>query len=77
MRGSIGAHKMHAHHDARKTTAKARTTFLQRFYCEVDPENVLAPGERDRRAHHARQAYFAKLALASAKSRRRKAAHDA
>jgi hypothetical protein len=77
LRGTIGAHRLHATHDSRQTTAKARAAFLQRFEQEVDPDNQLAPEERARRAHHARKAYFARLALASAKARSRKAAHDA
>lgn len=64
---------MHALHDARQTTAKARATFLAGFEREVDPDGVLSPEERARRAGHARKAHFLQLALASAKARSRKA----
>ncbi|MCB1006990.1 MAG: hypothetical protein KDB35_22595 [Acidimicrobiales bacterium] len=51
-------------------TAKARSAFLDRFEREVDPDGVLAPAERARRAHHARKAYFTRLAFKSAQARR-------
>jgi hypothetical protein len=43
---------------------------MDRFEREVDPEGVLPAQERQRRAEHARKAYFLRLALASAKARR-------
>ena len=78
LRGRIGAYAMHAHYDARRTTSAARAAFLARFEREVDPDGVLSPDERARRAEHARKAYFARLAYRSALSRRgtRKAATD-
>ena len=76
IRGRIGAYALHARHDPRETTAKARATFLERFEIEVDPERTLPPEERQRRAQAARKSYFAKLALKSAKKRRKsKTAH--
>lgn len=69
-RARLAAHAMHAKHDARKTTAPARAAFLAKFEKEVDPDQELPPAERKRRAEHARKAYFARLALASAESRR-------
>ncbi len=72
LRARIGAHSLHASHDPRQTTANARATFLSRFEDQVDPERVLVAEERKRRAEHARKAHFARLALASAKARRRK-----
>jgi len=44
---------------------------LDRFEREVDPDGVLPPEERRRRAEHARKAYFLRLALASSKARRK------
>jgi hypothetical protein len=70
LRARVAAHIMHATHDARQTTANGRAAFLARFEREVDPEGVLDPQERARRAEHARRAYFTRLALASAKARR-------
>lgn len=43
-------------------TAKARAVFLARFEREVDPEGVLSPGERARRAELAKRAYFQRMA---------------
>lgn len=65
IRARAAAYAMHAKHDRRQTTQKARTTFLARFERQVDPEGVLAPHERQRRAVSARQAYFYGLALRS------------
>ena len=70
LRARLAAHTMHAQHDARQTTASGRAAFLARFEAEVDPDGRLAPEERRRRAKHARRAYFTRLALASAKTRR-------
>ena len=72
LRARIGAHALHATHDPRETTKNGRAVFLSRFDREVDPDGVLPEAERVRRAGHARKAYFAKLALKSAKARRLK-----
>lgn len=53
--------------------AAARAALLDRFERQVDPDNTLAPAERARRAESARKAYFGRLALRSAQSRRRAA----
>ena len=73
--GRIGAHTLHARYDPRETTAAARRAFLDRFEREADPDRVLPLEERARRARHLRKAYFARLALRSAQSRRRRAQH--
>ena len=70
LRARMAAHAMHVRHDARAVTAKARAAFLASFERAADPEGVLPPEERHRRAEHLRRAYFARLALASAKARR-------
>jgi hypothetical protein len=70
LRARIAAHAMHGRHDARQTTAKARAAFLARFERQADPEGRLPAAERERRAQQLRSAYFARLALASAKARR-------
>jgi hypothetical protein len=72
LRARLAAHTMHAQHDAREITAAARAAFLARFEAEVDPDGVLTPEERRRRAEHARSAYFTRLAFAAAKARRQK-----
>jgi hypothetical protein len=72
---TIGARSLHSQYDSRELTKNARAKFDQRFVDEVDPDRVLPEAERLRRAEHARKAYFARLALASAQARRaRKAA---
>lgn len=54
-------------------TANGRRAFLDRFFREVDPDGVLDPDERARRAEHAKKAYFAKLAMKSSKARAHRA----
>jgi hypothetical protein len=73
LQARMAAHSLHARvADAAAHTAPARRAFLDRFEREVDPDGVLKPEERARRAEHARKAYFLKLALASAAARRRR-----
>jgi hypothetical protein len=73
MRARIAAHANHAKNDSRELTAKARATFRAKFEDEVDPDRVLPPAERARRAEHARKAYYTQLAYKSARARRRAA----
>jgi hypothetical protein len=72
LRARIGAYSLHAQRDARETTSAARAAFLSRFERDVDPDGVLAPDERARRAEAARKAYFTRLALASVRARNRR-----
>ena len=72
MRARIGAYSLHAQRDGREITAQARASFLGRFEREVDPDGVLTPEERAKRAKAARSAYFTRLALKSAKKRRQR-----
>jgi hypothetical protein len=74
LRARIAVHTLHATRDARETTAAARVGFLARFEREVDPDGMLDPNERRRRAEHARRAYFARLSMAAAAARRAKRA---
>jgi hypothetical protein len=69
-RGRIGAFVTHSRHDPRETTRAARAAFLARFERDVDPDGTLPEAERLRRGGYARSAYFARLALASARTRR-------
>lgn len=70
LRARLAAHQLHAGiTDPAAHTAPARAAFLGRFEREVDPDGVLEPRERARRAEHARKAYFLRLALASAHAR--------
>jgi hypothetical protein len=73
LQARMAAHSLHARvANPAAHTAPARRAFLDRFEREVDPDRVLKPEERARRAEHARKAYFLKLALASAAARRRR-----
>jgi hypothetical protein len=74
LRARLAAYALHAQHDPRETTAKGRAAFLARFDREVDPEGLLEPEERRRRAEQARRAYFARLSLAAVKARQAKRA---
>jgi hypothetical protein len=70
LRARVAAHTKHAKHDPKAAMDKARAAFLAGFDRKADPERVLPPAERQRRAEQLRSAHFARLALASAKARR-------
>ena len=73
----IAAHKSWAAtNDRTARTAPARAALMERFEREVDPDGVLTPQIRARRAQHARKAYFLGLALKSAKARAAKKVVD-
>lgn len=74
LQARVAAHRLHAQRDSRELTSAARAGFERRFLIEVDPAGLLPEPERLRRAAQARAAYFAELALQSAKARRRRAA---
>jgi hypothetical protein len=44
---------------------------MARFEREVDPDGILTPQERAKRAENAKSAYFKRLALKSARARQR------
>ncbi|MPZ29260.1 MAG: hypothetical protein GEV12_23430 [Micromonosporaceae bacterium] len=68
----MAAHAMHARHDSRQVTAKARQAAADRFERQVDPDGALPVEERRRRAEHARREHMTRLALASARARRQR-----
>jgi len=74
LRARIGAYSLHALRDPHETTKAARAGFESRFEREVDPDGVLDPAERARRAAMARKAHHSRMAFLSAQSRRKKAA---
>ncbi len=57
--------------DRSARTAPARAALMAKFEAEVDPDGVLDPAERTRRAEHKRKAYFQRLALRPAQARRK------
>lgn len=69
LRARIGAYSLHATHDGKETTAKARAAFLARFEREVDPDNALEPAERAKRADAALKAHMSRMALGRVKAR--------
>lgn len=76
LRARLAAHAMHARNDNRAVTTNARRAFLDRFEREVDPDGILPVAERLRRAEHAKQAHMLRLALRSARVRRRRGTED-
>jgi len=74
LRARVAAHVSWANTtDATARTAAARKAANDRFEKQVDPEGILDPTERARRAASARKAYFLGLAAKSAAARRRNA----
>ena len=72
MAAQIAANDSWAHTpDRNARTAPARAALMARFEREVDPDGTLPPQERAKRAANARTAHFTRLALASARSRRK------
>ncbi len=72
LRARLAAHCLHGQRDSREITSAARRAFLGKFEQEVDPEGVLPPAERARRAQHLLKAHMVGLALARATKRARK-----
>lgn len=72
LRSRLAAHSLHA--QGKTNTGPARVAFDARWGREVDPEGVLSPDERAKRAAHAKQAHFQRMALKSAQARRKAAA---
>jgi len=71
LRARIASHTSWANtEDPKARTAPARSAFFDRFEREVDPDGVLDPADRRRRAEHARKAHMQRLALKSARARR-------
>jgi hypothetical protein len=70
LRAKAAAHALHA--QGRTNVVPAQRAAFSRFEREVDPDGLLDPAERARRAEHARKSYMAKLAMKSAQARRRR-----
>lgn len=74
LRARLAALTLHSQVDSREHTAPARAASpgsLTYWDLKVDPDSSLDPKERTRRAEAARRAHFTKLALASARARRK------
>jgi hypothetical protein len=74
LRAQLGAHEQWAREpDRTARTAKARRGFLAKLEAEVDPQGVLPPEERARRAEHLRKAHMIRMSLAASRARTAKA----
>jgi len=69
--GRIGAHVLHSRYDSRDIAARARRGLEAKFEREADPDGVLSPEERRKRAYHLRQAHYARLSAMGAAARRK------
>jgi hypothetical protein len=72
LRAQIAANTRWAKEDPAANAARGQAGLIARFEREVDPEGVLAPAERQRRAEALRRAHMGRMALAAAKARRTK-----
>jgi hypothetical protein len=74
LRARMGANTLHSglsDSQEREHTAPARRAFLGRFEKQVDPDGILPPAERARKAEQALRAHMAGLALRSSRARSR------
>lgn len=72
--GRIGGLTAQSRHSADEMLAGARRGFEAKFEKLVDPDGILEPRERRRRAELAKTAHMLRLALRSAEARRAKKA---
>jgi hypothetical protein len=70
--GRLGAYTILSRNDPYEVAKAARKAFLSKFERDVDPDGVLPLEERMRRIEMARKAHLTRLALASAKARRKR-----
>ena len=70
--GRVGGLRAWAKNDPEVLVGPAHRGFRARFEREVDPDGILDPAERAKRADRARRAYMLTLAAKSAQTRRRK-----
>lgn len=73
IRARIGGFALSAAHDPKETTKPGRAAFMASFEEAVDPDGTLTIAERARRAAALKKSHFSRMALASAKARRRRA----
>jgi len=73
LRAQIAAHIRWSREDPTANAVRAQAGLVARFEREIDPDGTLEPAERARRVESARKAHMKRLALKSAKARRRRA----
>ena len=64
----MAAHKLHA--SGKTNTGPARRARFKQFELQVDPDGILPPKERARRAKHAQKAHMLSMNMKAAKARR-------
>ena len=69
--GRIGGLRTQGLHDPEVITRPAREAFMAKWDKLADPEGILPPQERERRARRLLKSHMLKLALASAAVRRK------
>lgn len=67
IRARAAAFALHA--QGKTSTSAATAASMARFETQVDPDRVLTPEERARRAEYARKSYFTSLALKASRAR--------
>jgi hypothetical protein len=72
--GRMGAFAMHAKHNSTATTKAARDAAFERFVDAVDPQRVLDPADRLKRAKAAQRLHLLRLSARSAEVRRQRRA---
>jgi hypothetical protein len=71
LRGRTAVHTSWANtSDRRARTRPGTQAFLKRFERQVDPDNLLDPAERAKRAEAAKKAYFTALSLKASQANR-------
>jgi hypothetical protein len=71
---ALAKHRQTDPHEATKAACRANPSSLEYWETKIDPDHELTAKERARRADLARREHFTRLALKSAKARRRKRA---
>ena len=69
--GKIGAYALHA--QGKTNTGPATEAAMARFEKQVDPDGILSPEERAKRAAHAKNLHYMQLGRKSGIARRKKA----
>ena len=73
LRARVAAYSLHASiEDEAAHTAPARKAFLDGFERQADPDGLLEPAERARRAEQLMKAHMTNLALRSSRARAKK-----
>lgn len=73
LQARLAAYTRWSRYDSKEGTQKAREAFFDRFRTQVDPDGILPPAERERRATAAMNAHMAGMAFKSAKVRKQRA----